>query len=59
MLEATWDRGPGATGGTMSTRRRWIAVVALLLGSIAVLRAQDQRGPAQPATVTFIIEGMT
>lgn len=43
----------------MSTRRRWITVVALLLGSIAVLRAQDQRGAAQPATVTFIIEGMT
>jgi hypothetical protein len=46
-------------GALMPTRRRWIAVAALLLGSIAVLRAQDHRGPAQPATVTFIIEGMT
>lgn len=43
----------------MSTRRRLIATIALALGSIAVQGAQDQLGPAQPATVTFIIEGMT
>ena len=46
----------------MSTRRRWIVTVTMLLGSIAVRAvqaAQEQRGPAQPASVTLIIEGMT
>jgi len=43
----------------MSTRRRWIATIALAVGSIAVQGAQDQRGQAQPATVTLAIEGMT
>ena len=43
----------------MSTRRRWIATVAMLLGSIAVQAAQDQRSAAQPTTVTLVIEGMT
>jgi len=43
----------------MSTRRRWIATIALALGSIAVQGVQDEPGQAQPATVTFAIEGMT
>jgi hypothetical protein len=43
----------------MSTRRRWIATIVLALGSIAAQAAQDQRGSAQPSSVTFAIEGMT
>jgi hypothetical protein len=43
----------------MSTRRRWIATVAMLLGSIAVQAAQEKSGKAQPTTVTLVIEGMT
>jgi hypothetical protein len=46
----------------MSTRRRWIVTVTGLLGASAVRAvraAQGQRGPAQPASVTLIIEGMT
>ena len=40
----------------MSTRRRWILTVAVLLGPFSMPAAQEQR---QPATVTLVIEGMT
>jgi hypothetical protein len=44
----------------MPTRRRWIATLAqLAVIPIVGSAAQDQHGPAQPTTVTFIIEGMT
>jgi len=43
----------------MSTRRRWIATVAVLLASIAVQAAQELRSQARPTTVTLVIEGMT
>jgi hypothetical protein len=46
----------------MSTRRQWIVTVTSLQGATAVRAvraAQEQRGPAQPASVTLVIEGMT
>ncbi len=43
----------------MSTRRRWIATIALALGSIALQGAEDHSDQAQPATVALVIEGMT
>ena len=43
----------------MSTRRRWIATVAMLLSSIAVQAAPEPRSQAKPTTVTLVIEGMT
>lgn len=44
----------------MLTRRRLIATFALFLpGSIALYAGQDKPRPAQPTTVTLLIEGMT
>jgi hypothetical protein len=44
----------------MRTTGRLMGTLAVLLaGAMAVWAAQDQPRPAQPTTVTLVIEGMT